>query len=235
VLLRTLILSGAIALLAPAPQPSVTRTWHVLGRSVDGRPIRALQLEGSAAGRPVLVVGCIHGTECAGLAVTDILARSADPTVHLWIVPNLNPDGYARGTRQNARGVDLNRNYPAEWRAGSRGPEYPGARPLSERETRIAHALVRRLQPALTLWYHQPQALVRAWGPSIPAGRRFARAAGLPFAALPWPRGTAANWQNHAFPGCPAFVVELPSGPLAPTAARRHAAAVRASSRAARC
>jgi len=58
---------------------------------------------------PILIVGCIHGTECAGMAITRALEH-AHTKANLWIVPNLNPDGYARGIRQNGRGVDLNAN-----------------------------------------------------------------------------------------------------------------------------
>jgi len=38
---------------------------------------------------------------------------------------------------------------------------------------------------------------------------------------LPWPDGTAPNWQNHRFPGAASFVVELPPGPLATRLGRR--------------
>ena len=197
-----------------------------IGRSVAGRPIDAVRVGDRASPTKALVVGCIHGNECAGTAVTRILARSS-PSVDLWVVPNLNPDGFASDTRQNARGVDLNRNFPSEWRPGRPGdPEYPGPRPLSEPESRAAARLIRRLRPSVTIWFHQPQALVRAWGQSIPAARRYARLAGMRFRAIRWPRGSAPNWQNHRFPGTSSFVVELPPGPLAPAAATRRARAV---------
>ena len=67
---------------------------------------------------------------------------------------------------------------------------------------------------------------MRAWGPSIPAARRYARLAGVPFRAIAWPDGTAPNWQNRRFPGTASFVVELPPGALSPKEARRHADAV---------
>jgi protein MpaA len=76
----------------------------LLGRSEEGRPIVAVRV-GDPHGTRVLVVGCIHGTECAGLAVARALER-VHAQVDLWIVPDLNPDGYARGTRQNGRGVE---------------------------------------------------------------------------------------------------------------------------------
>jgi protein MpaA len=208
--------------IGPDPQRSVR-----IGRSARGRPIRAFRSGDTTSPTRALVVGCIHGNECAGTAVTRILARSS-PSVDLWVVSNLNPDGFALGRRQNGRGVDLNRNFPSEWRAGGRpwDPEYPGPKPLSEPETRAAARLIRRIEPSLTIWFHQPQALVRAWGPSKPAARRYARLAGMRFRAIRWPRGTAPNWQNHRFPGTSSFVVELPAGPLTPAAANRQARAV---------
>jgi len=217
----TLVLAAALA-------PAAAARTSPLGRSVEGRPIVAREL-GDRHGPRVLVVGCIHGNECAGLAITSALSRTRVPSgVQLWVVPEMHPDGTAADTRQNAHGVDLNHNFPAMWkRVGSRGyPGYSGPRPLSEPETRIARALLLRLRPAVTIWFHQPQTIVRAWGHSIPAARRFARLAGARFRALPWPNGSATNWQNHRFPQAASFVVELPSGPLTTAAARRYAAAV---------
>ena len=203
-----------------------------LGQSTRGRKIEAMRVGDRSAPQSVLVVGCIHGDECAGTAVTRMLARSSPP-VDLWLVPTLNPDGFALGRRQNGRGVDLNRNFPSGWRAGGRpwDLEYPGARPLSEPETRIAVRLIERVRPEVTIWFHQPEGLVRAWGPSMTVGRRYARVAGMRFRALRWPAGTAPNWQNHHFRGASSFVVELPAGPLAAAAAARQARAVLALAR----
>src|SRR3954463_14565678 len=51
------------------------------------------------------------------------------------------------------------------------------------------------------------------------------RRVGLPARRLGRYHGTATGWQNHAFPGTSAFVVELAAGPLSSAAAARHAAA----------
>jgi hypothetical protein len=195
----------------------------LLGRSHDGRPIRAWRVGNPRSARKVLVVGCIHGNECAGMAVTQRLLNLVRPIpADLWVVQNLNPDGLARGTRHNARGVDLNRNFPSEWRR----TRYSGPRPLSEREARIAYNLVLRIRPEVTIWFHQPQALVRAWGPSISVARRYAVLAGERYRSIRWPNATAPNWQNHRFPGAASFVVELPAGELSDPEARRHVDAI---------
>jgi protein MpaA len=226
---RVLAVLDSLHLTPRAFRVANDRSVRALGRSTRGRAIRAFRI-GNPEGRPrVLVVGCIHGTECAGTAVTRRLIDLAHPiAADLWVVQNLNPDGLALGVRQNARGVDLNRNFASEWRPiGQRwDPQFSGPKPFSEAEARIARALILRIRPRVTIWFHQPQALVRAWGQSIPAARRYARVAGLPFRALRWPAGTASNWQNHRFPGTSSFVVELPAGELSARAADRHARAV---------
>jgi protein MpaA len=191
----------------------------VAGRSTEGRPIRLLQLGDSSLGANALVFGCVHGDECAARGLRPLSNGCPDPHSNVFVVPDLNPDGLAAGTRVNGRGVDLNRNFAAGWRPiGSPGDlEYSGSRPFSEPESRLAARLVRRLRPSVTIWFHQhtgPHPLVRAWGQSAPAGRRFARLARIPFHLLPWPDGTAPNWQNHRFRGAGAFVVELPRGAL---------------------
>ena len=176
-----------------------------LGRSWEGRPIEVVHVRGD--GPRILVVGCIHGNECEGTEVTRLLARRT-PNADLWLVHQLNPDGYARRSRFNARGVDLNRDFLA----------------ATQRETRIARKLILRLEPDLTIWFHQPQAVVRAWGRSRAIARRYARHAGQPYRAWEWPPGSASRWQNGI--GQLSFVVELGSGELPDAVARRHADAI---------
>jgi protein MpaA len=210
---------------SPAP-PHVEQ----LGRSVDGRPVRAVEV-GDPGGTRVLVFGCVHGNETAGIAVARALERVRPRGIDLWIVPDLNPDGVAAGTRGNAHGVDLNRNFPYAWRPRT-GVYASGRRPLSEREARIAHRLIVRLRPKVTVWFHQHLDLVWASGGNRRVEKAFARVAGLPYHPLPPLGGSAIDWQNHALRGTTAFAAELPAGAATSTQVARYARAVLAAGRA---
>lgn len=183
----------------------------------------------------MLVVGATHGDELAGRAVTRRL-RHADPPqgVSLWLIDTINPDGAAARTRQNARGVDLNRNFPFRWRPIGRPftETHSGRRPLSEPESRAAAAFIRRLRPRVSLWYHQPWFAVER-GVADPALERlYSTRTGVPRWTFPKLPGTVTRWQNHAFPEDSAMTIELGSGRLSSRSAGRHAAAVLALARA---
>jgi hypothetical protein len=218
---------GGPAARAQASSP-VRRRIH-LGKSVRGRPIDAIELGDPNARRKVLVVGCIHGDETAGIAVARRLEAGASAGgVDLWVVDAINPDGAAAHTRQNAHGVDLNRNFPWNWRPlGPKGSQqYAGAHALSEPESRVARALILRLRPAITIWFHQPLGLVDESGGSLAVERQFARLAGLPLRRLTRYPGSAASWQDTRLPHTTAFVVELPGGTPNAAAVSRYARAV---------
>jgi protein MpaA len=201
---------------------------QVIGHSVAHRPLRLVRIGSASAARRVLIVGCIHGSERAGLAVTRAL-RGVVPAAgtQLLVLDELNPDGCARGTRGNAHGVDLNRNFPWGWRRQG-GVYASGAGPASEPETRAAMALIARERPAVTIWFHQHMNLVDDTRGSDPAIiRRYARSAHMRVRRLAPLPGTATRWQNHGLAQTTAFVVELPAGALSAAAVRRQVAAVR--------
>ena len=219
--------SVAAVSLAATAQASTT---EILGRSVVGRPIVVYRVGDPQAAHRVLVVGCIHGNECAGLPIIAKLRRSAPILgVELWLVPSVNPDGRRAHTRGNAHGVDLNRNFPVGWRRIPRSSRYfSGSRPFSEPESRVVRALVTRMTPSLSIWFHQPERNVRDADRS-PQAQRYARLVGLPFRPLATPPGTGTAWTKARVRGAQAFVVEFAGGAtLSAALVRRHVHAVRA-------
>jgi protein MpaA len=226
VIRAVLIASALLAAQAAVPAHAPVVRQVVLGRSVDGRPITAEELGDRASRFKVLVVGCIHGNEPAGIAITDELARLQPPAgVDLWIVPDLNPDGVAAHTRGNARGVDLNRNFPTRWQRLS-GVYDSGPRPLSEPEARIAYRLVLRLRPTISIWFHQHLDLVDTSTGDPALERLFARLVGLRAARLAREPGSVVGWEAQRFPPSSPFVVELPAGAPGAGSALRIAAAI---------
>jgi protein MpaA len=208
--------------------PGYARTI-LLGRSWQGRPIEAVEV-GNPAGMRVLVVGCVHGDEPAGIAVARALERLSPRDLDLWIVPDLNPDGVAADTRHNAHGVDLNRNFPWRWRRMD-GAYESGPRPLSEREARIAHSLILRLHPRLSVWFHQHLDMVWASGGDRHLLKAFARVSGIPYHPMPELAGSAISWQNRTLRGTTAFAAELPAGEATPAQVGRYVRAVLAAAR----
>jgi protein MpaA len=197
-----------------------------LGTSVGGRPIVAYEVGPPHAPESALVVGCIHGNEPAGIAIARALEHvKAPPGVDLWIVPDLNPDGVAAGTRQNAHRVDLNRNFPTGWRPQT-GIFASGPHALSEPESRLAYMLILRVRPDVSIWFHQHADLVDDSSGSTALERRFATIARLPLAPLPRYGGSAVTWESARFPGTSPFVVELPAGSPTPASVRRYVRAV---------
>ena len=126
----------------------------------------------------LVVIGQLHGNEPGGRSVVDRLSGARIPAgVGLWLITSVNPDGARAGTRVNARRVDLNRNFPDDWRsAGRRTDQWSGPRAASEPETRAVVRFLRSVRPTAVLGYHQAYDVVDISHPrSRPAGRQLAR------------------------------------------------------------
>jgi protein MpaA len=150
---------GAVVAAAPAsadPKRPAVVEKRVIGHSVQGRDIVAWRLGTPTSRKKALLLAAMHGNEKA--AVRSLRALRDGPTIEgadIWVVPVVNPDGYARNTRQNARKVDLNRNFSTGWKKGG-GAVYPGPRAFSEPETRAVRRLADKIKPTYTISFHQP-------------------------------------------------------------------------------
>jgi hypothetical protein len=134
--------------------------------SVENRPIQHAEFTSKdSRGKRILVLGLIHGDEpLAGELAIDwsqrleaLRAQKIEPRNSWRVVPMLNPDGLERQTRMNARGVDLNRNFPTKdwntnavkfWKQYTKADprRFPGTEPGSEAETQCAIAHIKDLQ-----------------------------------------------------------------------------------------
>lgn len=194
-------------------RPAVVET-RTLGRSVLGRPIRAWRL-GEPGRRKVVLISTMHGNEPATRRILESLRDGGRIRgIDLWVIPTYNPDGLARGTRRNARGVDLNRNFPYAW-ADLDGSYESGARPASEPETRAVMRFLRDVRPLRVISFHQPLFGVDTDTKDPRFARRLARALGLPRTRLDCGgvcHGTMTGWFNHSFRGA-ALTVEYGARP----------------------
>ena len=196
----------------------------VYGVSVEGVPLTVHLPDDERA--EILILASIHGDE-AETTVTVSEALRCLPSGHLRAAVILcgNPDGMLRGTRGNARGVDVNRNFPtANWNADPvfyKSREHdardialsPGPRPSSEPETSALLGLLARLKPRAVVTLQSALACIDDAGDSH-LGRQLAERTGLPMLAdigyaTPGSMGTWAGEQ-----GMNLVTWELESAPL---------------------
>lgn len=226
---RLLAAFATLALLVGAATPA-SADPEVIGRSSQGRDLTAVHRGSLEAPVQVVVLGQMHGNEEGGRKVVALLRDLPVPDgVGLWLVTTMNPDGHAADSRVNARGVDLNRNFPDRWREQRRGTDqWSGPRAASEPETRAMTAFLERVRPAAVLSYHQAYDVVDITHPnSRAAGRQLAAWMGEQAASVPCTgpcHGTLTQWASRVL-GAVAITVELDDR-VSPAEARRAARAV---------
>ncbi len=165
---------------------SVATQKRVIGRSVCGRELFAVKI---GEGRPTGIVQyAIHGREYPTAYLAFEHDQAGVSKGSCWLVPLLNPDGALLAEKglaslereedrarllalnggssdfslwkANARGVDLNVNFPARWGEGKRntrtaGSEnYIGEYPLSEPESKALQVFTQQIRPDYTVSYH---------------------------------------------------------------------------------
>lgn len=233
-----LVAGGAVTLpaspvrAAPAEEEKAVVERVKVGESVRGRTIWAYRI-GEPADDPrrhvptVVLLSAMHGDEPRSRPPL-LALKDGRPVVgaEIWLVPTYNPDGLAAGTRKNARGVDLNRNFPYRW-ADLDGRYESGPRPGSEPETRAVMRFLAKVRPDRILSFHQPLQGVDTDTKDAAFAKRVARTLGLPektFDCGGTCHGTMTGWYNDRFAGS-ALTVEFGPRPsvrwLRTTVARR--------------
>lgn len=194
----------------PSPAPSLT-PWVVrpanvreIGKSVESRSLEVHRF-GNGPSVKLIVAGIHGGYEHNTIALAhELIAYIGDhperipPDTTLYILPNLNPDGYARKIgvdgRANANNVDLNRNWPYNWKADwprdgcwiwrpITGGEYAGSEP----EVQALIGFIDQVKPAAIISYHSAALGIFAGGrPDFPPSIRLAQAVSE-VTTYPWP------------------------------------------------
>lgn len=204
------------------------------GFSVNQRPlvIKEHRPDAAPADFRVLIMGGIHGDEYSSISILfKWLALFAPDEVegefHWRFAPLVNPDGLLDGgqaKRQNANGVDLNRNFPSrDWNdsaarywqesTGSNPRRFPGERAASEPEVQWVVQQIEEFQPDVIVSVHAPYHLLDFDGPAeAPAkiGELYLHQLGV----YPGSLGNFAGLNRQI----PVVTLELPSAGIMPPA-----------------
>lgn len=198
---------------AADPAPTVSEV-KVFGTSVKGRLLRAYRIGDPTSTRKVVLMSTMHGNE-AGTAriMLDLMRGPAVTGADIWVIPYLNRDGYARHTRKNARGVDLNRNFPTGWKRQT-GSYNSGRAPASEPETKALMRFLNAVDPDYVVSLHQPlYGVDTSYAKTRALALRLAKGLRLPkkvFSCTSGCHGTMTQWFNRNHPGA-AITVEYGS------------------------
>jgi protein MpaA len=208
-------------------------SWEYYRTTKNKHPLVFTQF-GNNKGNCVLFFGVVHGDELPTAYLMLKLAHYVKDNPAMFkdkcivIAPLLNPDGFLSEppTRINARGVDLNRNFPTkDWKTkairqwvakGKNKRYYPGAKPGSEQETLFQMALIKRFKPQKILSVHSPLNFFDFDGPSSDLNsfeqwmEQICKETNHPLKKIGYYPGSLGNYAGHE---CNIFTLtlELPS------------------------
>ena len=215
VLLTTLACLPSLPAVGDESSQSNAPKAMTLGKSFEGRPIECI-VHGDGPD-VLMVIATIHGNEAAGTPLIAVFSEwlISHPAElvgrQVVIVPVANPDGFAANKRFNARGVDLNRNFPAgNWKEKqAEKVSLHGHAPLSEPESRILMQVVCRYFPNRVVSIHQPLVCIDYDGPGLPLAKAMAAKCDLPVKKLGGRPGSFGSFVGETL-GKPIITLELP-------------------------
>jgi len=141
---------------------------------------------GSSFVLDTLILGVFHGDEPESGQLTAAFLERMRPvdlqSVLVGVVPIVNPDGLQAQQRGNARGVDLNRNFPTlDWtEMNVDTPYYSGPSAGSEPETQFILKLLEQYPPQKIVSVHTPYQVINYDGPAGDLAQAMALCNGYP-------------------------------------------------------
>ncbi len=160
-------------------------TWKTEMDSVENRPLIWTEFGDPTSANKTLILSMVHPDEITPLYLGFQLVHwlkdheNKFKDIHVIVAPLINPDGHFRKPpiRMNARGVDVNRNFPTQdwdthalkiWkdRLKSNKRRFPGLKAASEPETEFQRKLIDRFSPKKILSVHAPLNVTDYDGPS---------------------------------------------------------------------
>lgn len=216
--------------------------WLHVRDSYMGRPIPWMVFgeETNLESKNITLIMCgVHGDEITPIKFCyDILY---DLTDFRWdlsdrlviVAPLVSPDSFFtdRPSRTNARGVDVNRNFPTrDWSADALRlwrdrhskdkRRYPGPKAMSEAETVFQVNLIKRYKPSKIISVHSPLMMLDYDGPGVKSGHTHSakdllltmseKASGYKVSNYPYFPGSLGNWAGNEL-GIPTYTLELPN------------------------
>jgi hypothetical protein len=187
----------------------VPAAYRRIGTSVQGRPIWAEYWGPLQTEHTVIVIGHTHGDECSAAAFVQTIRQRPPTDFGVWVIPALNVDGYVGFTRNNANGVDLNRDGLL----------------LTQPESQALITFTGEVQPVLSVHAHSPYGWIGFFGSSdgsartpagaplsFPIASQIAARVGWPlYGAGERPADQAFLWQGQraVVPGTESILIEF--------------------------
>lgn len=133
---------------------------YIFGQTLLNKPIIAHEW-GEKNHPHLFVLGTVHGDEVEGTTAAwgllqKLIEAPLNLNIRLTVVPILNADGCLAKTRQNSRGVDLNRNLPTkDWtQEFEKVRYYPGKTKNSEPENQALVKFIEDQKPQFIISLH---------------------------------------------------------------------------------
>ena len=163
----------------PGSYETIGYSGAIMGYSVQGRPVIVERF--GDEGPVLFLFHTIHGNEVPGEQLGQrmrswlIMHPEAIEGLQVVYITQVNPDGYVANTRYNAKGIDLNRNFPA---SNFTPTDVYGPSPASEPETKVVVSVVEDTEPVAIVTVHTPLDAINYDGPAKSLATQCSKASG---------------------------------------------------------